>query len=461
MNNSVSLCQTHTASQTGKDHAIVMGASLAGLLAACVLSHHFQRVTLVERDHLPEGAENRKGVPQGQHLHTLLVKGEQIISRLFPGIDSDLIQAGAIRLDLADDFLWFQEGGYKPRFDSGITLFCMSRPLLERCIRRRVLAIKNLTCLQKCNVQNLVASEDRTHITGITVQQREAEASKELLEADLIVDATGRSSKSLKWLETLGYSRPKKSVVKIDVSYTTRVYQQDTALLPDVKGILTFPAPPHGKRSGALAPIEGERWMVTLAGWLGERAPAHEQGFLDYAKSLSRPDIYNVISQAQPIGDFVIHRLPSNLRQHYEQMKRFPDGYLVLGDAMCSFNPVYGQGMSVSAMEAEALDCALQAASKRNSLQGLAQDFFKRAARAIKNPWMMAAGEDFRFAGVEGPKPVGTDLINRYISQIHKTCDREITRTLLQVMTLTHPPKTLLDPRVILRVVWNRIQTNP
>lgn len=455
MNAPDTLPQKNLVSQTGKSHAIVMGASMAGLLAARVLSNHFQHVTLIERDHLPETAKTRRGVPQGQHLHTLLVKGEQIISQLFPGIASELAQSGAVRLDLTNDFLWFQAGGYKKQFPSDITVLSMSRPLLESHIRRHVLAIKNLTCLQYYNVQNLVASDDRKTITGVTVQQRTNGAPEERLEADLIVDATGRSSKSPKWLETLGYPRPKKSEIKVDVSYTTRIYQQNTELLPNAKGILTFPCPPHGKRSGALSIIEGGRWMVTLAGWLGERAPGNEQGFLDYAKSLARPDIYNVISQAKSLSDFVIHRLPSNLRNHYEQMSRFPDGYLVMGDAMCSFNPVYGQGMSVSAMEAEALNSCLQASISRH---GLAQDFFKRAAKAIENPWIMAAGEDFRFSGVEGPKPLGTDLINHYVSQIHKTQDSKTTQALLKVMTLTHSPKILFDPKIIFRVIRHRMQ---
>jgi 2-polyprenyl-6-methoxyphenol hydroxylase-like FAD-dependent oxidoreductase len=432
---------------------------MAGLWASRVLSDHFHRVTLIERDRLPEDAENRKGVPQGRHLHALLVRGEQIISQLFPGLTSDFIQAGAVRLDFPGDVLWFQEGGYKVRFYSGIALIFLSRPLLECSVRRRVLAITNLTCLEQHAVQSLVASADRTRITGVKVRRRTEGAPEEALEADLVVDATGRGSHSPQWLETLGYPRPEESVVKVDVGYTTRIFRQAPALLPNAKGIFTLPAPPHGKRAGGLFPIEGGRWIVTLAGWLGDHAPADEHGFLDYAKSLACPDIYNVISRAEPLTDFATHRFPSNLRHHYERMSRFPEGYLVMGDAMCSFNPVYGQGMSVSAMEAEALDSCLKGAGRRNSLRGLARAFFKRAAKAIDTPWTLAAGEDFRFPGVEGPKPVGTDLINRYVAQVHKTTvrDRETTRALFQVLTLTHSPKRLLSPGIVLRVVRNRL----
>jgi 2-polyprenyl-6-methoxyphenol hydroxylase-like FAD-dependent oxidoreductase len=449
-----------TLSQASRpSHAVVIGGSMAGLLATRVLSGHFQRVTLIERDRLPVEAENRQGVPQGRHLHALLVRGEQIISRLFPGMVEDLLQAGAVRVDLPGDILWFQEGVYKIRFHSGIGLICMSRPFLEAYVRSRVQEIKNLTCLQQHDVEGLIASADGRRVTGVKLRRRDAEAAEDLLEADLVIDATGRGSRSPKWLEMLGYRKPQESVVKVDVGYTTRIFRQNAELLKEAKAIFTLPAPPHGKRGGGMFPVEGGRWMVTLVGCLGDHAPADEQGFLEFAKSLPSQDVYKVISRAEPLTDFVIHKLPSNLRRHYERMTDFPEGYLVMGDAMCSFNPVYGQGMSVSAMEAEALDHCLQAAGGRNHLRGLARDFFKGAARAIVNPWTLAAGEDFRFPGVAGPKPAGTDMINRYVSQLHKSTasDRETTRAFLQVMTLTHSPKTLFSPRIVLRVAKNRL----
>jgi len=354
-------------------------------------------------------------------------------------------------LDLPGDILWFQEGGYKIRFYSGIAIIFMSRALLECFVRRRVLAIKNVTSLQQYDVDTLIASPDYTRITGVKVRRQAEASSEESLHADLVVDATGRGSKSPKWLEALGYAKPARSVIKIDVGYTTRIYRQHAEVLSNARAILTMPAPPGGKRAGVLFPLEGGRWIVTLAGWLGDYAPDDEQGFLEYAKSLPNQDIYKVISRIEPLTGFATHRLPSNLRHHYEKMTRFPEGYLVIGDAICSFNPVYGQGMSVSTMEAEVLNRYLKEAGSRNSLRGLARDFFRSAAKAIENPWTLAAGEDFRFPGVEGPKPLGTDLINRYISQVHKSTlhDREATRAFFQVMTLTHSPKTLFRPSIV------------
>ncbi|HEY9630525.1 MAG: hypothetical protein HY785_24840 [Oscillatoriophycideae cyanobacterium NC_groundwater_1537_Pr4_S-0.65um_50_18] len=437
------------------DHAVVIGASISGLLTARVLSDYFRQVTLLDRDSLPTSAAHRQGVPQGCHLHVLQAKGEQILSQFFPGLEIELLQAGATRLDLGSDLFWYQYGGYRVRFNSGITALCLSRPLLEASVRRRVLTLQNLTCLERCAVQGLVAHEDRSRVTGVRIQQRSEGLPEETLAADLVVDASGRGSRTPTWLEALGYSRPQETVIKVGVGYTTRIYQQKAQALSQAKAVFIPPVPPQGKRGGGLFPIEGDRWIVTLVGWFGDHAPTEEQGFLNYARSLACQDIYKAISQTEPLSAFTTHRFPSNLRRHYEQLQRFPAGYLVIGDAICSFNPAYGQGMSASALTAAALDRCLQAASRRNTWHRLAQDYFQSAAEAISNPWRVTVGEDFRFPEVEGAKPIGTDWINGYMANLQKTTlrDPEISRTLLQVMTLTHSPKILFSPKVILRVI--------
>jgi 2-polyprenyl-6-methoxyphenol hydroxylase-like FAD-dependent oxidoreductase len=458
--------------QTHGRHAIVMGGSMAGLLAARVLSDHFKRVTLIERDRLHDSVGQRKGVPQGQHLHVLLVKGEQSLSQLFPGLVSDLVRDGAVRFDFCHDLRWFQEGGYKTRFQGGIVATAMSRALLEYQVRRRVLALENVTCLDQGSVTRLLASTDNRRITGVKLRRRtEGPATsqgsgqalsraegmpEESLMADLVVDATGRGSRSPQWLEALGYPRPAESAVTVNLGYASRIYRQDHRLLPDALGVMTTPAPPDGWRGGLLAPLEGNRWIVTFGGWLGDHPSADEAGFLDFARSLPAPDIYQVISRAEPLSEIATYKLPSNLRRHFESVKQFPEGYLVLGDAICSFNPVYGQGMTVSALEAESLQRCLQ---KRHDLRGLAHDFFKQAAKSIENPWTLAVGEDFRFPGVEGPKPPATDMINRYISQVHRTSfyDRESTLAFFQVMNMMTPPTSLFHLRMMWRIIKGRL----
>lgn len=434
-------------------HAVVMGASIAGLLAARVLSEHFEMVTLIDRDELPEGTAHRRGVPQDQHLHVLLVKGEQILTQLFPDMVQDLQQLGVSRLDLPGDVYWFQGGGYKRREPSGVSILCLSRPCIEGYIRQRVRRITNVVCRSGVEIRSLTSNLDNTCVTGIQIQKR-GSAQLTSLTADLVVDATGRRSQSPHWLNALGYSPPTTSVVPVDVSYTTRIYQHDATLLPDAKGIFTLPAAPQGKRSGGLFPVEGDRWIVTLIGWLGDCAPTDTAGFLDYAQSLPNSDIYTVIRQAQPLTESVVHKFPANRRHHYERLTHFPQGYIVLGDALCSPNPIYGQGMTMSALAAQALDRCLQTTPSASPY--FAQRFFRAAARAIDNPWRLSVSEDFRFPGVTGPKPFGTNLINRYISQLHRTTvwDAQSTRAFFAVLTLTQAPLTLCHPQILWRVFW-------
>ena len=206
-----------------------------------------------------------------------------------------------------------------------------------------------------------------------------------------------------------------------------------------------------------MSPIEGDRWMITLGGWLGDHAPTDEQGFLEFARSLPAPDIYDVISHAEPLSDPVAYKFASNLRRHYERLDRFPAGYLVLGDAMCSFNPVYGQGMTVSALQASALDISLR--ERSGEFNDLARRFFQRAAKLIDIPWMAAAGEDFRYPQVEGVRPPGIKLILWYGAKLQRAtqCDPEVYRAFLYVMNLMRPPTSLFHPRIVGRVLWNNL----
>jgi 2-polyprenyl-6-methoxyphenol hydroxylase-like FAD-dependent oxidoreductase len=444
----------------GGGNAIVLGGSIAGLLAARVLTDYFDHVMLIERDAFPEGAENRKGVPQGRHLHALLTKGEQIISRLFPGLSDELSEGGATRCDIPGDVLWYQYGGYKRRFQSGITVLSMSRPFLETGVRRRVLAIRNLRCLDQCDVKDLIATADRRRITGVRIQRREPGSPLEEFNADLVVDATGRGSQSPRWLESLGYPRPEETAIQVGVGYTTRAYRQRSGCLEGAKAVFSMPTPPRERRGGVLFPMEGGRWMVTLAGWFGESAPADEKGFLEYARSLPALDIYNVIRQAEPLTDFVTHKLPSNLRHHYDRMKRFPAGYLVIGDAICSFNPVYGQGMTVSALGAEALNESLELTLAQNDFDSLARHFFRRVTRAVDHAWTLAVGEDLRYPEADGPRPAGTDVINWYLGKVHRATlrDRDISTKFFSVMTMTHPPLTLFKPSALIRVLRDSLK---
>jgi 2-polyprenyl-6-methoxyphenol hydroxylase-like FAD-dependent oxidoreductase len=429
------------------NHALVIGSSMSGLLAARVLAAHFDRVTVYDRDTLPGMSENRLGVPQGRHGHGLLASGLNGLKRLFPALERELLDAGAIPGDVIGSVRWFQHGYYKARFQSGLDGLLLSRPLLETSVRRQVKHLPNVRIVDHHHVLGLLADNGR--ITGIRVQRDGGETSAVM--ADLIVDATGRSSRSPEWLESLGFPKPDVEEVRIDLGYTTRIFRRRAGDLSGDVGAILAPMPPNEMRVGFMLAMEGSRWIVTIGGWLGHHAPTDPKGFVEFARSLARPDIYNVIKDAEPLTDPVKFVFPSNLRRRYDKLARFPDNFLVMGDALCSFNPLYGQGMSVATLEALALDECL---NRLSSPDRVWRPFFKAATKVIDTPWTIAAGSDFAFTGVTGPRPAGTSAVNWYLTRVHKAAsiDQHVCRSFFDVANLLRPATTLFAPSVVARV---------
>jgi 2-polyprenyl-6-methoxyphenol hydroxylase-like FAD-dependent oxidoreductase len=427
---------------------------MAGLLAARVLSEHFDVVTILERDRFPVGDESRKGVPQGQQPHALLAKGYEILSRLFPDLSDALLKGGAVLGDMGTEMRWHHAGEYRVQTHMGLTSPFMSRPFLERLVRERVLALPNVYALTECDVRDLTISRDGASITGVRVQRAEA-GEVETLAADLVVDASGRGSRTPAWLEELGYPRPPEESIRINLGYTTRVYAWEPGDLGGAKAFYVTPTPPQEKRFGAVFPIEGERWLVCQGGWLGDHAPANDEGFLAFARSLPVPDIADFLARKEPLSDFRTFKYPFNLRRRYEMLTRFPEGYLVLGDALCSFNPVYAQGMTSAALTAEALEECLRGRSMRGDLSGLARQFFPKAAKRVDVPWRMAAGADFLYPEAEGKKAPGTDLLNAYFLRVQRAThhDPVVYRAFGRVMHLLEEPTTLFSPSLMWRVL--------
>ena len=246
----------------GGQHAVVIGASMAGLLASRVLSDHFEQVTVIERDHLPQEIQPRKGVPQGRHVHILLHRGVSVMKDLFPDLFPALIQDGSIAIDTVANFHWYNFDAWKPRFKSGITFYSQSRPLLEGHVRERIAARSNVRFLDACDVVKLCANEDATRITGVQIRHRQGEHHEEVLSTDLVVDASGRGSRTPQWLATLGYDTVEESTIKVDVGYATRIYRRPEHSDFDHDVLAVYSTPPTGKRAGVLAPIEEERWIV-------------------------------------------------------------------------------------------------------------------------------------------------------------------------------------------------------
>ncbi len=424
-------------------HAIALGGSIAGLLAARVLTDHFEQVTLIERDVLTSGAEPRKGAPQGRHLHALLARGYQALVALFPSFTADLLAAGAVIGDISNDVRWYQ-GGYSVNFKSGIDAVFISRPTLEHLIRQHVVALPNLILRQSCAVTALTTTADQQRVTGVTLQDRQT-GQDETVTADLVVDATGRGSQIPKWLTLLGYATPEESAVNVGVSYATRLYQR-TVSDDQAKALLSVPVAPLEKRGGGVFPIENNGWLATLSGYQGDNAPTDEQSFLDYAHSLPAPEIYELLKNAEPLSDIATYNYPASRRRHYEKLTRFPGHLIVVGDAVCSFNPIYGQGMTVCALEALALDEWLRTATQQNQPLDSIR-FFQRIGKVLDVPWSLATGADTVKAH--------PNLLDRYFTRLKKVSqhDKVVALAFIKVVQLLAPPAALLHPKIIARVL--------
>jgi len=429
---------------------------MAGLLAARVLSDYFERITVLDRDKLPDGPDARKGVPQGRHVHSILAKGDQIMERLFPGLFRTLLEEGAEFIDLANDMSWHYFGRDKLKFESGVGMYTLSRPFLDWHIRKRLLSFSHVTIRDQCEIQRFATTPDHDRVTGVFV--RSGQSDEEFLEADLVVDAGGRGSRTPGWLEDLGYEKPRESIIRVNVGYATRIYRRPESM-KDWKVLLVYPTPPGEKRLGCIFPIEGNRWMVTLVGWVGDHPPSDDEGYLEFARNLSTPALYNAIKNAEPLTSIATHKFPFDLRHHYEDLKRFPKSLIVLGDALCSFNPIYGQGMTTSALAASLLeDCLKQYQDGAVSLDEMANNFRKMSHRAVNAAWMIAASEDFRYSA-SGDKSLKAKLLNRYFRKIHElgSADPEVHRRFLQVMTMIKPASTIFQPRFLWHVLSSKV----
>jgi 2-polyprenyl-6-methoxyphenol hydroxylase-like FAD-dependent oxidoreductase len=429
-------------------HAIVVGASMGGLLAARALADHYAEVTILERDTLPEVSETRKGVPQGRHAHWLLARGREALEELFPGLSEELVGQGATYGDVVDDVLWFNYGVYLRNAPSALQGLLISRPMLENGVRRRVVKLPNVHLREQCDVLDPVFDRTGRRATGVRVQSAGNGAGTETCEADLIVDATGRGSRSPAWLAAEGYTEPREASIQVDIGYMTRLYRRRPQHLNGKHAAIIAACRPDW-RLGVILGQEADRWIVTLGGYFGDYAPADDAGFIEFARSLQKPEIYEVIRDAEPLTPLTPYRFNANLRRHYEELARFPDGFLVFGDALCSFNPIYGQGMTVASMEALALrNCLAQGGD------GLARRFFQAAGRLIDIPWQIAVGSDLQNPAVPGKRPAQVRFINWYLGKLYRAGqhDTVLATRFLEVANLMKQPAALMEPKIALRV---------
>ena len=434
---------------TNRESAVVLGASMAGLATARALALHFGRVTVVERDALTAAIEARKGVPQANHAHGLLPSGYRILDAWFPGMMADLIAIGAMPGDVTGDFLWYQYGCWKLRAQSDLAGIVVTRPMLESKVRERVRALPNVELLDGHDIDEPIFDAASARVTGARVTRRSSGESN-IIVADLVIDTTGRGSQSPAWLSKWGFGDVDEAHVRIDVGYSTAIIPRRPGDLYGAMGAIIAGTVPDSTRFAAILGAEGDRWVVTLVGATGDYPPTDLAPWREFARSLPTPDTYELVKDRDPLMPIQSYRFPANRQRHFERLKRFPLGYLVLGDAVCSFNPIYGQGMSVSLCEAKALDDCLAQGNDE-----LAQRFFAKISPIIASPWAIATGEDFRFPQVAGRRPPGHALISSYMARAHRAANRDpvVLKRFFEVASLLAPPTAMMSPSIAWRVL--------
>jgi 2-polyprenyl-6-methoxyphenol hydroxylase-like FAD-dependent oxidoreductase len=434
----------------------VIGASVAGLLAARVLARHFDTVTVVERDACPgDTVAARKGVPQGNHIHLLWSGGMRVLEQLFPGIADDLRAAGGAVFDNGRDMRWYHHGVWKLRHASGLMIHAQSRPLLEHCLRRRLLETPNVSLLGGQMLLSLNADADGQRVSGVVVRTAGGDSVATALDADLVVDASGRSGASLAELERLGYGKPVQESIGVDIGYATRVFRApDNGR--DWQAMAVYATAPHSHGLGVVFPIEGNRWIVTLVGLRGHfPREADDATFMEFARSLEQPDLYEAIRAAEPEGPIHLIGYATQMRRRFERLPSMPAGLLYMGDSVCSLNPLYGQGMTVCALQAEILDGLLSRAAGRAPDEALAREYFRGAARVIDTAWLLGAGSDFLYPETRGERPAYMPALGWYLKRLLRASGRNevVQQRFLEVIHFARPVTALMKPDVALRVL--------
>lgn len=451
-----------TPTQDRPTRIVVIGAGMGGLVAAHVASRHADRVTVIERDDLPSRPAPRSGTPQGRHVHVLQPGGLAALDRMLPGFSDTLVARGAVAMNAPRDVLWLSAAGWmQAGWPGGRTLVAASRDLIEWVTRDVVLDRTPLDLRAGTEVAGLAVDGDR--VVGVDVRPRGAAPGEptERVAADLVIDASGRRSHAPDWLEAAGYDRPDETVIDADLAYATRIYRRGPDDLGDWKAALLQSKPPAASRAGVLFPIEGDRWMLTLAGVNGDVPPTDEAGFLAFARGLRSGEVADAVERLEPLGPIVAFRRTANRRRHYEALRRRPDGFVAIGDAACAFNPVYGQGMSVAALTAEAVDRGLgeHLAATGGHLAGASTRLQRAVASANAGAWMVATGEDKRWPGTVGGSMSFADrVVARYLDRVVAAAavDPVVGAAFFDVIAVLAEPTSLLHPRLARRVLGRR-----
>lgn len=425
-------------------NAVVIGGSMAGLCAARVLADVFTKVTVFERDTLPVEATVRNGAPQTGQPHALLEAGRATLEDLFPGFSDDVQRAGGLKLDMTKNIAWYDRGGVVAPSDTPLSALYASRPLFEQIVRDHVRTNPRIRLRDGCHFLGYTHDPATSRVTGVTFRNKTGV--KKTSQAALTVDASGRASKTPSWLAANGYPKPDVDQVTIDVTYSTVCLSRPS----DTHRRVLIAPEPDRPRGAAMLPVENDRWQVLHQGVHGERAPTERNQFIQWAEDLPIDDIAVQLRTREWQSDIRRYPFPASVRRNYHALDRFPERLVVIGDAVASFNPIYGQGMSVAALDALALHHALS-----NGMSSIGPRVFDRISPVIHEAWRTAVTNDFIFDRTTGPKPFAADILNRYVSRLVTRAhnDGVLTEAFLRVFRLEQPATSLLHPRILWRTL--------
>ncbi|NLP63256.1 FAD-dependent oxidoreductase [Paraburkholderia sacchari] len=433
------------------NHAIVIGASVAGCLTAAVLARRFQHVTLVEKGDFYDESAPRRSLPQEHHVHLLLSRGKQVIERIFPGFLAELETHGAEVADLGHDVKWYQGGLWKNRYRSGIRAHYCSRRLIDNLLRRRITREARIQVLSGARVESCEFddSDSDRKITGVLVDDG---GGRRRLPAQFVVDASGRGTRLPDWLEQAQFGTVERTVVQTDLGYASRIYRRMPEFASNWRVLLVLPEAPAQRSMGVISPIEDDRWLVTTGGWFGNFPGSDPDEFLEALANLPVPDIYDVVKRAQPLSDISTFRMPGSQRRHYERLPTWPRGLLAVGDALTSMNPLYSQGMTLCALEAECIDIHVDAALRGElSYQSLQ----RQLSDVVESAWQMATTEDQRFPETRGKRSVSIRFHHWYGARLARVSgyNRRALETQIGVANLVVDPDRLFAPGIVARVL--------
>ncbi|MEV0254116.1 FAD-dependent monooxygenase [Streptomyces sp. NPDC050732] len=438
--------------ETRWKRAVVVGGGYAGLVTARVLADHFAEVLVLERDPVRSDTGVHPHIPQGHHAHALLARGGEALEGLFPGLRAELAELGAPVFDYGERINFLLPTGYAPATRVGIPVQTFTRDELERRLRQRVAALPAVRVLPATRCETVTASAPG-RLDRVRYRTEGGDEATDVT-ADLVVDTSGRTTSVDRWLTEAGLPVSPKTVVKAKITYTSALYERPPQDPQDYDVAYQMAFAPDVPRGGVVLAVEHHRWMCSLLGADEHVPPTDDEGYLDFAHTLDNPRLAEQIKRGTRQGPVHRYTNPGNEWRLHHKNARWPERLIAVGDALCLFNPVYGQGLTVAALEAELLGRLLRRQRARAAgLDGLSRAYQRAAARVIQVPWTMATSSDLMWA--PGGQPLPARFAHWYNQQVFALAVHEpdVWARFVRVLNMTAPPSLLFRPAVLAKVV--------